>query len=41
MSRLNLFGNGLVCSLIDSDLKFVSRIRQHWMNMLYVHFSGG
>ena len=41
MSRLNLSSNGLVCSIIDSDLKFVSRIRQHWMNMLYVHFSGG
>ena len=22
-------------------IKFQSRIRLHWMNMLYVHFSGG
>ena len=41
MSRLSLSGNALVCSIIDSDLKFVSRIRPNWMNMLYVHFSGG
>ena len=38
MSRLSLSNNALVCSIIDSDL---SRIRLHWMNMLYVHFSGG
>ena len=41
MSRLSLSSNELVCSIIDSDLKFVSRIRLHWMNMLYVHFGGG
>ena len=42
LSRLGLsMLNALVCSIIDSDLKFVSRIRLHWMNMLYVHFSGG
>ena len=41
MSRLGLSSNALVCSTIDSDLKFVSRIRLHWMNMLYGHFSGG
>ena len=41
MSRLGLSSNALVCSIMDSDLKFVSRIRLHWMNMLYVHFSGG
>ena len=41
MSRLRLSNNALVCSIIDSDLKFQSRIRLHWMNMLYVHFSGG
>ena len=34
MSRLGLSSNALVCSIIDSDLKFVSRIRLHWMNML-------
>ena len=36
MSRLGLSSNALVCSIIDSDLKFVSRIRLHWMNMLYI-----
>ena len=41
MSRLGLSSNALVCSIIDSDLKFVSRIRLHWMNMLYIHFDGG
>ena len=41
MSRLDLSSDALVCSIIDSDLKFVSRIRLHWMNMLYVHISGG
>ena len=41
MSRLSLSNNALVCSIIDSDLMFQSRIRPHWMNMLYVHFSGG
>ena len=41
MSRLSLSSNALVCSIIDSDLKFVSRIRLQRMNMLYVHFSGG
>ena len=41
MSRLGLSSNALVCSIIDSDLKFVSRIRLHWMNMLYIHFVGG
>ena len=40
-SRLGLSSNVLVCSIIDSDLKFVSRIKPHWMNMLYVHFGGG
>ena len=40
MSRLGLSSNALVCSIIDSDLKFVSRIRLHWMNM-YIHFDGG
>ena len=38
MSRLGLSSNARVCSIIDSDLKFVSRIRLHWMNMLYIHF---
>ena len=33
MSRLGLSSNAVVCSIIDSDLKFVSRIRLHWMNM--------
>ena len=28
-------------TIIDSDFKFLSRIRLYWMNMLYVHFSGG
>ena len=41
MSRLGLSSNALVCSIIDSDLKCVSRIRLHWMNMLYIHFDGG
>ena len=41
MSRRGLSSNALVCSIIDSDLKSVSRIRLHWMNMLYVHFNGG
>ena len=41
MSRLGLSSNALVCSIIDSDLKFVSRIKLHWMNMLCVHFGGG
>ena len=41
MSGLGLSSNALVCSIIDSDLKFVSRIRLHWMNMLYIHFDGG
>ena len=41
MSILGLSSNALVCSIIDSDLKFVSRIRLHWMNMLYIHFDGG
>ena len=41
ISRLNLSSNALVCSIIDSDLKFVSRIRLHWMDMLYIHISGG
>ena len=41
MSRLGLSSNALVCSIIDSDLKFVSRIRLHCMNMLYIHFDGG
>ena len=41
MSILGLSSDTLVCSIIDSDLQFVSRIRLHWMNMLYVHFSGG
>ena len=41
MSRLTLSNNALVCSIIDSDLKFETRIRLHWMNMLYVHSSGG
>ena len=36
-----LSSNALVCSIIDSDLKFVSRIRLHWMNMLYIHFDSG
>ena len=36
MSRMGLSSNALVCSIIDSDLKFVSRIRLHWMNMLYM-----
>ena len=36
MSRLGLSSNAMVCSIIDSDLKFVSRIRLHWMNMLYM-----
>ena len=34
MWRLGLSSNALVCSIIDSDRKFVSRIRLHWMNML-------
>ena len=39
MSRLSLSNNALVCSIrpIDSDLKFQSRIRLHWMNMLCIH----
>ena len=41
MLRLSLSSNAMVCSIIDSDLKFQSRIGLHWMNMLYVHFSGG
>ena len=41
MSRLSLSSNALVCSIIESDLKCVPRIRLHWMNILYVHFSGG
>ena len=34
MSRLGLSSNALVCSIIDSDVKMVSRIRLHWMNTL-------
>ena len=36
-----VISNALGCSIVDSDLKFMSRIRLHWMNMLYVHFSDG
>ena len=35
MSRLSLSNNALVCSIIDSDIKFQSRTRLHWMNMLF------
>ena len=41
MSRLSLSNNALARSIMDSDLKFVSRIRLHLMNMLYVHVRGG
>ena len=39
MSRLGLSSKALVCSIIDSDLKCVSRIRLYWMNICYNMFT--
>ena len=37
MERLELSKNSIIISVLNSDLRFVSRIRRHWMKLLFLH----
>ena len=39
MRRLDASYNKLVIAIINSDIKWQSRIRRHWIKMLYIHNS--
>ena len=39
MPRLDASCNKLVIAIINTDLKWQSRIRRHWIKMLYIHNS--
>ena len=39
MQRLDASYNKLVIAIINSDINWQSRIRQHWIKMLYIHNS--
>ena len=38
MNRIEVSGNYIVKSVLTSDMRWQSRIRLHWMKLLYVHF---
>ena len=41
MTRLTISKHLLVRSILSSDLVWSSRIRRHWVRLLYVHYHGG
>ena len=38
MLRLDASYNKLVIAIMNSDLKWLSRIRRHWIKMLYIQY---
>ena len=41
MCRLNTSDNNLIRAVLMSDIRWLSRIRRHWIKMLYVHHDLG
>ena len=41
INRLDSSSHIFIRNILSSDLQFVSRIRQHWMQSLFVYYDGG
>ena len=37
MTRLDLSKNSIISTILVSDIRWISRIRRHWVKSLYVH----